>query len=147
MLSMSVEHANQLRQLIVEKHRPQPAGLANVYSLIIIYYSQCTIRQPKVIFLHMPAGKHKKNLFHETASACHITPLGHLERPREGYKSMTKPASGTFTNSTALRPSQGLHLVTDHEYMLTSSSIFIHRRRHQTSTGFFLSISSVFIII
>ena len=61
MLSMSVEHANQLRQLIVEKHRPQPAGLANVYSLIIIYYSQCTIRQPKVIFLHMPAGKHKKN--------------------------------------------------------------------------------------
>ena len=71
MLSMSVEHANQLRQLIVEKHRPQPAGLANVYSLIIIYYSQCTIRQPKVIFLHMPAGKHKKNLFHETASACH----------------------------------------------------------------------------
>ena len=60
MLSMSVEHANQLRQLIVEKHRPQPAGLANVYSLIIIYYSQCTIRQPKVIFLHMPAGKHKK---------------------------------------------------------------------------------------
>ena len=95
MLSMSVEHANQLRQLIVEKHRPQPAGLANVYSLIIIYYSQCTIRQPKVIFLHMPAGKHKKNLFHETASACHITPLGHLERPREGSKSTTKPVSGT----------------------------------------------------
>ena len=63
MLSMSVEHANQLRQLIVEKHRPQPAGLANVYSLIIIYYSQCTIRQPKVIFLHMPAGKHKKIYF------------------------------------------------------------------------------------
>ena len=60
---MSVEHANQLRQLIVEKHRPQPAGLANVYSLIIIYYSQCTIRQPKVIFPHMPAGKHKKIYF------------------------------------------------------------------------------------
>ena len=33
MLSMSVEHANQLRQLIVEKHRPQPAGLANIYIL------------------------------------------------------------------------------------------------------------------
>ena len=30
---MSVEHANQLRQLIVEKHRPQPAGLANIYIL------------------------------------------------------------------------------------------------------------------
>ena len=74
--------------------------------------------------------------FYETASACHITPLGHLERPREGYKSMTKPASGTFTNSTALRPSQGLHLATDHEYMLTSSSIFIHRKGHQINKGF-----------
>ena len=61
MLSMSVEHANQLRQLIAGKHRPQPAELANTYSSIIIYYSQRTIIQPKVIFLHMPAGKHKKN--------------------------------------------------------------------------------------
>ena len=30
MLSMSVEHANQLRQLIVEKYRSQPAGIANI---------------------------------------------------------------------------------------------------------------------
>ena len=34
--------------------------------------------------------------FYETASACHITPLGHLERPREGYKVIDEPASGTL---------------------------------------------------
>ena len=33
-------------------------------------------------------------------------------------KSMMEPVSGTFTNSTALQPRQGPHLVTDHEYTL-----------------------------
>ena len=147
MLSMSVEHANQLRQLIVEKYRSQPAGIANIifnHHLLQPVYNYVTQN-------HFPSSASwqawKIFKFYETASACHITPLGHLERPREGYKSMTKPASGTFTNSTALRPSQGLHLATDHEYTLTSSSIFNHRRRHQTSKGFSLRISSVFIII
>ena len=33
-------------------------------------------------------------------------------------KSMMEPVSGTFTNSTALQPHQGHHLVIDHEYTL-----------------------------
>ena len=100
MLSMSVEHANQLRQLIVEKHRPQPAGLANVYSLIIIYYSQCTIRQPKVIFLHMPAGKHKKIYFMRQPAPVTLLPLDISSVLARATKSVMEPVAGTLANST-----------------------------------------------
>ena len=81
--------------------------------------------------------------FYETASACHITPLGHLERPREGCEKY----DGTsfwhiyqlYCPSTTSGASSGyrswVHAI--------SPSIFIHRRRHQTNMGFFLIISSV----
>merc|ERR1711894_588314 len=95
-----------------------------------------------------PAGKHEKfSNFMRQPVPVTLIPLDISSVLARVIKSMTKPASGTFTISTALRPSQGLHLATDHEYTLTSSLIFNHRRRHQTSKGFSLRISSVFIII
>ena len=147
MLSMSVEQANQLKQLIVEKYRSQPAETANIvfnnhlfqsvhHHITQNYFLSLASWQPQKIF----------NFMRQPVPVT-LLPLDISSVLARVAKSMMKPVSGTFTNSTALRLSQGLHLVTDHEYMLTSSSIFIHRRRHQTSTGFFLSISSVFIII
>ena len=104
MLSMLVEHANQLRQLIVEKHRPQPAGLANIYILrSLSTIASVPLDNPKSFSFICQLASTKKNLFHETASACHITPLGHLERPREGSKSTTKPVSGTTITYITLR--------------------------------------------
>ena len=86
MLSMSVEHANQLEQLIVEKYRPQPAGIANIifnHHLLQPVYNYVTQNH---FFSSASWQAWKIFKFYETASACHITPLGHLERPREGYK-------------------------------------------------------------
>ena len=147
MLSMSVEHANRLRQLIVEKYRSQPAGIANIifnHHLLQPVYNYVTQN-------HFPSSASWQawKIFNFMRQPVPVTllPLDISSVLARVAKSMMKPVSGTFTNSTALRLSQGLHLVTDHEYMLTSSSIFIHRRRHQTSMGFFLSISSVFTII
>ena len=126
MLSMSVEHANQLRQLIAGNIVPNQLNQLTHILQSLSTIASVLLYNPKSFSFICQLASTKKILFHETASACHITPLGHLERPREGYESMTKPASGTFTNSTALRQSQGLHLVTDHEYtLLRRQSSFI----------------------
>ena len=136
-----------LRQLIVVKCLPQPAETAKkVFNNHLFQPVHHHITQN--YFLSLASWQPRK-IFNFMRQPVPVTllPLDISSVLARVAKGMMKPVSGTFTNSTALRLSQRLHLVTDHEYMLTSSSIFIHRRRHQTSMGFFLSISSVFIII
>ena len=87
---MSVEHANQLRQLIVGNIVPnQPNQLTHILQSLSTIAS-VLLHNPKSFPSHASWQAHKKILFHETASACHITPLGHLERPREGSKKCNK---------------------------------------------------------
>ena len=140
MLSMSVEHANQLRQLIVEKYRSQPAGIANI---IFNHHSL----QPVYNYVtqnHFPSSASWQawKIFNFMRQPVPVTllPLDISSVLARVAKSMMEPVSGTFTNSTALQPRQGPHLVTDHEYTLfRRQSSFIAEDTRLTWVSFWLS--------
>ena len=118
MLGMSVEHANQLRQLIVEKCPSQPAETAN--KVFNNYLSQSVHHQMTQNYFLPLASWQPRKIFNFMRQPVPVTllPLDISSVLARVAKSMMEPVSGTFTNSTALQPHQGHHLVIDHEYTL-----------------------------
>ena len=140
MLGMSFEHANQLRQLIVEKCLSQPAETANkVFNNHLFQSVHHHITQN--YFLSLASWQPRK-IFNFMRQPVPVTllPLEISSVLARVTKSMTKPVSGTLANSvycplTTSGTSSG-YLSRVHAVF---PSVFSYHRRHQNNTDFRLS--------
>ena len=137
MLGMSVEHANQLRQLIVEKCLSQPAETAN--KVFNNYLFQSVHHQITQNYFLPLASWQPRKIFNFMRQPVPVTllPLEISSVLARVTKSMTKPVSGTLANFI-YRPSIASGTSSGHQSRVHDvfQSVFNYHRRHQSNTDF-----------